>query len=297
MIHKSVLLRESIEGLNLQKGDIFLDGTLGGGGHSEEVCKRMGREVKVIGIDLDADAIKRASERIQKTDCDFTAVQESFRNLDKVLDGLKIGKVNKILLDIGLSSNQFEESGRGFSFQKDEPLAMTFKKDLSENDLTAREIVNYWDEENIAQILQSYGEERYARRIARQIVESRGEKPIETTFELAEIVKKATPFYYHHGRIHPATRTFQALRITVNDELRALQEGLQKGFERLEPMGRIAIISFHSLEDRIVKNFFRDKVSEGQAEFINKKPIVPTEEEIGENPRSRSAKLRILIKK
>lgn len=297
MIHKSVLLKESIEGLNLQKGDIFLDGTLGGGGHSEEVCKRMGKDMKVIGLDLDADAITRATERISKIDCDFTTVQSSFRNLDKALDDLGIGKVNKILLDIGLSSNQFEDSGRGFSFKKDEPLLMTFKKEVSEEDITAREIVNNWDEENITEIIKSYGEERYARKIAKKIVESRQMKPIETTFELVEIVKKATPLYYHKGRIHPATRTFQALRITVNDELRALQEGLEKGFEKLDSMGRMAVISFHSLEDRIVKNYFRDWAKEEKAELLTKKPIIPTEEEINENPRSRSAKLRIILKK
>jgi 16S rRNA (cytosine1402-N4)-methyltransferase len=173
---------------------------------------------------------------------------------------------------------------------------MTFKKDLTEEDLTAKEIVNNWDEENIAQILKSYGEERFSWKIAKAIGAQRKIKPIETTFELVEIIKMATPKWYHSRKIHPATKTFQALRITVNDEIESLKEGIRKSFDRLNEKGRLAVISFHSLEDRTVKQFFKEKEESDQGKKINKKPIVPTEDEIKENPRSRSAKLRIIEK-
>jgi 16S rRNA (cytosine1402-N4)-methyltransferase len=297
MIHKSVLLHESIDGLSLQDGDIFVDGTLGNGGHTEEVC-RIAKEkdlaVVMIGIDLDSDAIERSKKRLPE-DCNVKYSQGSFRNIDKILDSMGISQVDKILLDIGLSSNQFEESGRGFSFQKDEPLIMSFKKNPGESDLTAREIVNNWEEENIRTILESYGEEKFAYKIAKAIVERREVKPIETTLELAEIVKSATPSFYHHRKIHPATKTFQALRITVNDEIESLKEGLRNSFGRLRSGGRLAVISFHSLEDRNVKNFFKEK-AETEAKIITKKPIVPSDLETQENPRSRSAKLRIIQK-
>ena len=302
MIHKSVLLHESIDGLNIKAGDIFVDGTLGHGGHTEEVCKRFGNTVTMIGVDLDLDAIERSRERLSKYDCSVKYSQGSFRNIDKILDTLNIKKVDKILLDIGLSSNQFEESGRGFSFQKDEPLIMSFKKISTDieaeevSDLTAEEIVNNWDEENIRTILEGYGEEKFAYKIAKMIVAKRIEKPIKTTFDLVEIIKLATPSFYHHRRIHPATKTFQALRITVNDEIESLKEGISKGFERLNPEGRMAIISFHSLEDRVVKQYFKDKIDKGDGLVVTKKPIIPSEEEMEENPRSRSAKLRIIQK-
>ena len=236
-------------------------------------------------------------------------MKESYRNLDKVLDGLGMPKANRIMLDLGLSSDQFETSGRGFSFQRNEPLLMTFKSpkaDIVANSgdyvLTARDIVNKWEEENIADIIYGYGDERYSRRIARAIVESRAERPIETTFDLVDIIKKATPSKYHHGKIHPATKTFQALRITVNDEIGALKEGLAKGFDRLAPGGRMAIISFHSIEDRLVKNFYKEKsvrAADGSGpagRLLTKKPLTPSDREAAENPRSRSAKLRIIEK-
>lgn len=296
MIHKTVLLHESIDGLEIKNGDIFVDGTLGGGGHFEEVAKRFGSNVVMIGIDLDPDAIIRTKERLSTYNLKTHFVQNSFRNIDTILDSLNIPKVDKILLDIGLSSNQFEESGRGFSFQKDEPLIMSFKKDLTEEDLTAREIVNTWDLENISAILKGYGEEQFAWKIAKAIVAKREEKPIETTFELVEVIKLATPKWYQSKRIHPATKTFQALRITVNDEIESLKEGVKKGFDRLNLGGRIAVISFHSIEDRAVKKFFKEISVKGEGLLINKKPLIPTDEEIKQNPRSRSAKLRILQK-
>ncbi len=296
MQHKTVLLHEAIDGLDIKSGDIFVDGTLGGGGHTEEVIKRFGDKVYVIGIDLDREAIERTRIRLTSTKHNIKYVEDSFRNIDIVLKNLNIGGVDKILLDIGLSSNQFEDSGRGFSFQKDEPLIMSFKKDLTEKDLTAREIVNDWDEENIRAILEGYGEEQFAWKISKAIVERRKIKPIETTFELVEIIKSATPKFYHNRRIHPATKTFQALRITVNDEIQSLKDGVLKSFQALNKNGRLAVISFHSLEDRVVKQFFKDQEDKGSGKRITKKPIIPSEEEISLNPRSRSAKLRIITR-
>lgn len=302
MIHKAVLLHEAIDGLDLKGGDVFVDGTLGGGGHSEEVCHRFGNAVVMIGIDLDPDAISRATARLSSKKCNLKTIQGSFRNIDALVGSLGFQKVDKILLDIGLSSNQFEDSGRGFSFQKNEPLVMSFKKDVTPDDLTAREIVNTWDRENIQAILEGYGEERFAWKISKAIVDRREIKPIETTFDLVEIIKSATPKFYHTRKIHPATKTFQALRIAVNDEIESLKEGIRKGFDILNPHGRLAVISFHSLEDRVVKRFFSAKGGKNkeqqkkEAIIITKKPIVPTKEEIISNPRSRSAKLRIIEK-
>ncbi|MDD4988803.1 MAG: 16S rRNA (cytosine(1402)-N(4))-methyltransferase RsmH [Candidatus Pacebacteria bacterium] len=296
MTHTSVLLQESIDGLQITNGDIFLDCTINGGGHSEEVAKRFGQKVQIIGIDMDESALKRAEVRLTAQNALYLLAQDNFRNLDRVLEKNGIAKVNKILYDLGLSSNQFEDSGRGFSFQKDEPLLMTFKEKPTENDLTVKEILNSWDEENIADVIYGYGEETFSRRIAKGIIEARAVKPIETTGELVEIIKNSTPALYHHKKTHFATKTFQALRITVNDEIRALREGLEKGYTALAPKGRMAVISFHSIEDRIVKHFFKLKEKEDGATLEPKKPITPTREEIIANPRSRSSKLRILEK-
>ncbi len=320
-MHIPVLLQESIDGLEIKNGDIFVDGTLGSGGHFEEVAKRFGGSVVMIGIDLDPDAIIRTKERLSSYNLKVHYVQESFRNIDTVLDNLGIPKVDpvidfnialkeleiksdvkihyrvdKILFDIGLSSNQFEESGRGFSFQRDEPLIMSFKKSPTEEDLTAKEIVNTWELENLSTILKGYGEEQFAWKIAKAIVARREIKPILTTFDLVEIIKTATPKWYHTRRIHPATKTFQALRITVNDEIESLKQGIRVGFERLNPGGRLAVISFHSIEDRAVKQFFRSLSDKDLGVLVNKKPIIPTDVEIVENPRSRSSKLRIIQK-
>lgn len=283
-VHKTVLLHESINGLNLHAGSVYLDGTLGSAGHALLAQEKGAR---VIGLDRDEGALARSRERLNT---DAILIHESYRNLDKALADLHIQHVDAIMLDLGLSSDQFETSGRGFTFQKDEPLLMTFDEKA---ELSAAEIVNTWDEENIADIIYGYGEERFARRIAKHIVQSR---PINTTFSLVEAIKKATPFAYHKGRIHPATRTFQALRITVNDEINTLKDGLKKGFEALSKNGRFAVISFHSLEDRIVKNYFRDRSKEDTGFIHTKKPIVASDEERIRNPRSRSAKLRIIEK-
>ncbi len=295
--HTTVLLQESIDGLDFHPGDIFIDGTLGSAGHSEEVVKRFGSTVQIIGLDMDQDALKRAEKRFAKLDANATFVQSNFRNLDTTLGSLHIHQIHKMLLDIGLSSNQFEESGRGFTFKNDEPLLMTFKKDLQPEDLTAKTIVNEWSQETLYTIIKAYGEEQFAWKISKAIVVARDIGYIKTTHQLVEVIVGATPGWYHHRKVHPATKTFQALRIAVNDELQALQEGLRKGFEKLASGGRIAVISFHSLEDRIVKNFFRERQKEGVATLTTKKPITPSENELEVNRRARSAKLRILVKK
>lgn len=294
-VHKSVLLHETIDGLDFHEGDIFLDGTLGGAGHAEVVADKFKDSIFIIGLDMDADALERGEKALSKHTKHFLLRQENFRNLDKVIDEAGKGEVTKILLDLGLSSNQLELTERGFSFQKNEPLIMTFRKETGTSDLTAKEIVNTWDEENIADIIYGYGEEGFSRKIAHAICLARETKEIETTFELTKIITDATPNWYHHRKSHPATKTFQALRIAVNDELRALTEGMTKGYENLAVGGKMAIISFHSLEDRLVKHFYKAKKEEDNAE-ITKKPIEASEEERKTNPRSRSAKLRIITK-
>ncbi|MCR4334835.1 MAG: 16S rRNA (cytosine(1402)-N(4))-methyltransferase RsmH [Patescibacteria group bacterium] len=296
MIHKTVLLNEVINGLAINPRDVIVDGTLGGGGHSEAIAKIYGSGMRIIGLDLDQEALYRARMRLDVLTTNTSFHNISFKDIDRVLENLHIPKVNKIIFDLGISSNQLEESGRGFTFQKNEPLLMTFKKELQPDDLTAKEIVNNWEEENIADIIYGYGEETYARRIAKKIVEKRKIKPIETTFELVDIIKEATPFWYHSRKTHPATKTFQALRIAVNDEIESLKEGIKKGFERLELEGRLAVISFHSIEDRIIKRFFKEKMENNEGLLVTKKPITPNYSEISENPRARSAKLRIIQK-
>ena len=296
MTHIPVLKDESIDGLNIQKGDVIVDGTLGGGGHTFEIIKRYGKSVKVIGLDFDADAITRAKKLIGDTPCDVNFFTIGFQAMDEVLDELGIKSVNRIFLDLGISSFQLEVAGRGFSFLKDEPLLMTMKKDPSIDDLTAKDIVNTWEEETLADIIYGFGEEKYSRKIAKAIVEARKEKGIETTFDLVKIIDDACGKYYRRMKIHPSTRTFQALRIATNSELTNLQEVIEKGFERLSKNGRIAIITFHSLEDRIVKRAFIELKEKGIGKIITKKPIIPTDEELKLNPRSRSAKLRLIEK-
>lgn len=294
--HVSVLLQESTEGLALKEGDTVFEGTVGLGGHSRVLCEMIGKSGFFIGTDADQESLHISEERLKDLPCKKLFVCDNFRNIDTVLTKAGVEKVDAILLDIGLSNRQLEVAPRGFSFMRDEPLLMTFRS--SGDGLTAKEIVNEWAEESIADIIYGYGEERYARRIAKGIVEARKEKPIETSGQLAEIVKNSVPSRLSAGfsRINPATKTFQALRIAVNDELGALREGIAKGFARLASQGRMAVISFHSLEDRIVKEFFRQKANEGIATLATKKPIIPSDIEIKENPKSRSSKLRILIK-
>ena len=219
-----------------------------------------------------------------------------FQDIDKILEKIKVKKINRVMLDLGISSFQVDEAGRGFSFQKNEPLLMTMKSKPDKNDLTAYDIVNNWSEKTLADIIYGFGEEKYARKISKSIVEQRKQKEIKTTFDLVKIIEEACGRNYKKLKIHPATRTFQALRIATNRELQNLEEAIEKFFEKLESGGRIGIISFHSLEDRIVKRSFINLKQKGLAKIINKKPIVPTIEEIKNNPRSRSAKLRIIEK-
>jgi 16S rRNA (cytosine1402-N4)-methyltransferase len=303
-MHESVLLHETIESLALASGDVVVDGTLGRAGHVLEAL-RIQPDIFAIGIDRDEQAIEESTAKIAAAIASagkggFRIFSGNFRDMDKVVaeSAGETGKAqaDKIILDLGISSPHLDSSGRGFSFQKDEPLLMTMKRDLGESDFTARDIVNGWEEEDIANVLYAYGDERYSRRIAKAIVLAREEKPIETTFELVDIIKGSVPGIYRKGKIHPATRSFQALRIAVNDELGSLKQGLATGFATLAPGGRMAVISFHSLEDRIVKNFMRDAEKEGKGKSLTKKPMVPTEEETRGNPRSRSSKLRVFIK-
>jgi 16S rRNA (cytosine1402-N4)-methyltransferase len=294
MIHKTVLLNESIEKLNLKEGSIFFDGTLGGAGHTSKVCSDFSGKVKIIATDRDNLAIRNAEEKLSKLGCKADLILSDYRHMDTVLENLGIKKVDAILLDLGLSSDQLDASGRGFTFRNDEPLLMTFSEEDQKVD--AQVIVNNWSEETISDILYGYSDERYSRRIARAIVSARKIKPIMTTFDLVEIIRRAVPIAYQRGKTHFATKTFQALRIAVNDEITALKEGMQKGWELLNSGGRMAIISFHSVEDREVKIFFKDKAKNGEGKLISKKPIVPTDDEIRENSRSRSAKLRVIEK-
>jgi 16S rRNA (cytosine1402-N4)-methyltransferase len=276
--HTPVLLQESIEGLNLAPGKLFLDGTFGGGGHSGEVRRRFGEAVRIVGLDRDPD--------VRAQHPDFEVRTMNFKDFDQLLL-----EPDAILLDLGFSSDQLL-SVPGLSFMREEPLDMR----LSGVGFTAKDILNSWDEAAIELVLKGFGEERYAKRIARAISDYRERKPFETTSELVGVIENAVPASELHGRIHPATRTFQALRIAVNEELPNLEKALERGFKILKPHGRFAVISFHSLEDRIVKNFFRERASEGKGTLITKKPIAPSEAEVEANPRARSAKLRIIEK-
>lgn len=296
MNHISVLLKESVDGLKVKEGGVYVDGTLNAGGHTEEILKRVGGKAKVIGIDLDADAMVRAKAKLVQYEGKVHFALMSFRDIDRAVAEAGEAQVDGILLDLGLSSNQLEESSRGFTFQNDEPLLMTFKKDPTDSDVTAKEVVNTWSEESLADIIFGFGEERFARRIARAIVNTRAIKELQTTGDLVRVVESAVPSFYRHGKTHCATKTFQAIRMAVNDEVGALKDVLRKGFALLSPGGRFSIISFHSIEDRIVKRAFQELVKEEKAEFIFKKPLGPGEEEIRENRRSRSAKLRVIEK-
>jgi 16S rRNA (cytosine1402-N4)-methyltransferase len=295
MAHESVLLHEVVEALSLRDGEVVLDATVNGGGHSEALLRQA--RITLIGLDLDRRALEAATERLQGMPGRKVHLREkNFRNLDEALLELGIASIDKALFDLGLSSNQLELSGRGFSFKRDEPLLMTFSVEGEAAGLTAHSIVNEWAEEDIANVIYGYGEERFARRIAKAIVERREKSPIETSGDLAQIVEDSTPRAKGHRRVHPATKTFQALRIAANDELGNIREGIPKAFERLRTGGRLAVISFHSIEDRIIKILFKTWAAEGKGKLLSKKPIPPTEEERTANPRSRSAKLRVIEK-
>jgi 16S rRNA (cytosine1402-N4)-methyltransferase len=288
-MHTSVLLNESIEGLNIAKGDLVVDGTFGGGGHSKKIHELYGDTVSLVCVDLDEDAQVRHNKIFENTKVVF--VHNNYKNAKEILSTAGKTKVDKVLLDIGTSSFQLDADTRGFSFNSDTPLQMTLSKKGSHTGFDAYDIVNEWAEESIADIIFYYGEDSFARVIAKAIVSSRALNPIKTSGQLAQIIAETIK---RKGRLHPATKTFQALRIAVNDELNVLKESLDAWWQELSPGGRIAIISFHSLEDRIVKKWMVSQ--ESPKNIITKKPIIPSLEEIKNNPRSRSAKLRIIEK-
>ena len=293
MKHIPVLLEEATAGLELKPNSVVVDCTLGGGGHARKIIEQLGEKGVYVGIDADPVAVL-AAEDLKSSKAQVHLVNDNFTNLLSIVKNLGI-KPTAILADLGWRTDQFEEGKKGFSFSKNDPLLMTFgnPKDYT---FTAADIVNDWGEDSLIDIIRGYGEERFAPRIARGIIVARAEGRIETAEQLSNVITESVPGFYRHGRIHPATRTFQALRITVNDELGSLKKLLEDSIETLSPQGRLAIISFHSLEDRIVKQFFKQKIDEDQVERITKKPIVATREEIEINPRSRSAKLRIIEK-
>lgn len=297
MTHTPVLLHEVVDGLQAKAGEVILDATVGGGGHSEALCRSVGGKATFVCLDADEDAIERSKARLNPVTggCGgtFHFYRTYYRNLDTALQSFGITGVHRVLFDLGLSSFQLEESGRGFTFLRDETLLMTFERTREGDGVTAKQIVNEWSAETIATLLEGYGEEKQAWRIAKKIVESRAKAPITTTLQLASIVESVVR---RKGKIHPATKTFQALRIAVNDEFQGLKDGLQKAWNKLLPGGRIAVISFHSMEDRVVKDFFRGLGSQGAGTIITKKPVTAGDREVSENPRSRSAKLRIIEK-
>lgn len=303
--HISVLLNECIDNLNIRPDGIYVDGTMGGGGHSLEIAKRL-TTGRLICIDQDPNAHEAAGKRLAEYKDRITFVRDNFGNIADILDSLGIEKIDGMLLDIGVSSHQLDEAERGFSYQQDAPLDMRMNPDRP---FSAYDVVNGYDEDELDRVIFTYGEERWARRIAQFIVKEREAKPIETTGELVDIIKKAVPKGARKDGPHPAKRTFQAIRIEVNGELEVLQRAIDDVAARLAVGGRLCIITFHSLEDRIVKEAFRKQENpcicppqfpvcvcgkKPLGRVITRKPILPSKEELEENPRSRSAKLRVL---
>ncbi len=297
MSHIPVLMNEVIDGLDIKESDVIVDGTINGGGHSFEISKRLSDSGILIGIDLDNDALNLSEKKLRDSNAQVNLINNNFKNIDQIINDLGLESVDKILLDLGWSSNQFENKERGFSFMHDGPLLMTLSGDSDSVQFTAYDIVNDWSEDSLVDILEGYGEEKYARYIVKAILREREIQPISSTLQLSNIIAESVPLIYRNGKIHSATKTFQALRIAVNDELGSLKEVLEKGFNLLSSDGRMVIITFHSVEDRIVKNFFRDKKKQGLAKLLTKKPQTASMDELLSNRRSRSAKLRVLIKK
>ena len=304
-VHKSVLLKETIDGLNIQPDGIYVDGTLGGGGHAYEVCRRLGDKGSIVGIDQDAAAIEAAGNRLKDFGEKATIVRSNYCDMKSKLHELGIDKVDGIVLDLGVSSYQLDTAERGFSYREDAPLDMRMD---TRQKMTARDIVNDYEEMELYRVIRDYGEDKFAKNIAKHIVAARKVKPIETTGELTEIIRASIPMKYQKKSGHPAKRTFQAIRIELNRELEVLKDSLDDMIDLLNPGGRLCIITFHSLEDRIVKSAFRKnenpctcpsdfpvcvcgKVSKGS--ILTRKPILPSEEEMEENSRAKSAKLRI----
>ncbi|EGY79676.1 16S rRNA (cytosine(1402)-N(4))-methyltransferase RsmH [Peptoniphilus indolicus] len=306
--HKSVLLNETIDLLNVREGGIYVDGTIGGAGHSCEILKRIGNDGLLIGIDQDTNALKKADSVLSRIGSNYKLFHSNYKNFEDILNELNIDKVDGILLDLGVSSYQFDEGSRGFSYNYDARLDM--RMDTTSN-LSAWEIVNEYSKEELTNIIKDYSEERFASKIADNIVKKRNIKSIDTTFELVEVIKEAIPLKFRVKGGHPAKKTFQALRIETNDELGVLRSALDSMINRLNKNGRIAIISFHSLEDRIVKETFKYRFldcicppespvcicdKKRDIEIITRKPVVATEKELKENNRAHSAKLRVAEK-
>ncbi|MFZ5982711.1 MAG: 16S rRNA (cytosine(1402)-N(4))-methyltransferase RsmH [Patescibacteria group bacterium] len=310
--HKAVLLEEAVRNLNLKEESVVVDATLGSGGHSSEILKAIGENGIFVGIDVDGNNIENFQSKVEsgklKAEGRIFLVNDNFGNIENILEDLGIEKVDAILADLGYSSDQLENPEYGMSFREDAPLDMRLSR---KQELSAREVVNEYSEEKLEELIREKGEERFAKRIAGEIVRKRSLSPISTTGELAKIVASSIPERYRSGRIHPATKTFQAIRIEVNNELANLEKFISASISVLASGGRLAIISFHSLEDRIVKNKFRENARgcicpasfpkcvcgrKPALRLITKKPVVPDTGEIGENPRSRSAKLRVVEK-
>jgi 16S rRNA (cytosine1402-N4)-methyltransferase len=292
MQHVTVLQQEAVDGLSLTLSDVVVDATFGAGGHAREIINRLGKKGTYIGIDADATAFEGKSFTDAKPNVHL--VNDNFKNIETILRSLHITTVDAMLADLGWRMEQFAEGGKGFSFKHDEPLHMTFG-DPSTYEFTASDIVNEWAEDSIADIIYGYGEERMSRKIAKAIVNARNVAPLKTTDDLVRCIEAVIPRKHFH-KVHPATKTFQALRIAVNDELGTLEQFLKDGFAALSPGGRMAIITFHSLEDRVVKHTFKTLCDAELAERSTKKPIIPSAEELSKNPRARSAKLRIITK-
>ena len=303
--HKSVLLNETIDGLNIKPDGIYVDGTLGGGGHAYEVCRRLGEKGSIVGIDQDAAAIEAASARLKDFGEKVTIVRSNYCDMKSNLHELGIDKVDGIVLDLGVSSYQLDTAERGFSYREDAPLDMRMD---TRQKMTARDIVNDYTEADLYRVIRDYGEDKFAKNIAKHIVQARAVKPVETTAELSEIIRASIPMKFQKKSGHPAKRTFQAIRIELNRELDVLRDSLDDMIDLLNPGGRLCIITFHSLEDRIVKSAFRKNENpctcppdfpvcvcgkKSKGSIITKKPILPSEEELEYNSRSKSAKLRI----
>ncbi|MBI2123968.1 MAG: 16S rRNA (cytosine(1402)-N(4))-methyltransferase RsmH [Candidatus Wildermuthbacteria bacterium] len=290
-MHISVLKDKVIEYLAPKPNEHFIDCTIGQGGHTTAILEKTGPKGKALGIDQDSAFLSQLKQTVQKEYKNRLILAEgNFAHITAIAQQEKFKPVRGILFDLGFSSLHIEESKRGFSFQKQEPLDMRYS---TSNPLTAEKIVNYWSKTDIEKILKEYGEEQFSKEIAQTIVEQRTKTPIVKTTQLVNIIEEATPSWYHRKKIHPATKTFQALRIATNSELENIKEALPQAVRLLEPAGRIAVISFHSLEDRIVKNFFKTHPS---LSMITKKPITPSLQEQKTNPRARSAKLRVALK-
>lgn len=307
-VHKSVLLDETIDSLNIKPDGIYVDGTLGGGGHSLEICKRLSPKGRLIGIDQDKDAIAAATKRLSDYKDRVSIVHSNYQEIDSVLKGLSVSGVDGIVLDLGVSSYQLDNVERGFTYREDTPLDMRMNQ---EDVMTARDIVNDYTEQELFHVIRDYGEDSFAKNIAKHIVKARQQAPIETTGQLCEIIKAAIPAKVRQGQGHPAKKTFQAIRIELNHELDVLENSLDTMISYLNPGGRLSIITFHSLEDRIVKTIFKRNMNpctcppefpicvcgkKPTGKVITRKPIIPSEEELKDNKRAKSSKLRVFEK-